>query len=209
MKSFLSFPAYDGCVVKPPLCWWPAAGYREDEVSKANAGFVPFNKRFSNKSAHRVLGNIGAALRLWALSVAVAGLATFGCGTYATLHITAPSSAVAGSAFTVTVTAMVGGSPDKVINSPIRFTSSDRAAVLPPIYYFIATDAGSHTFTNGVALMTAGSQSITATVIGAPGLTATANVTVAATSTAMHFNVSGPSTGTAGSALSTRVSVGD
>ena len=178
-------------------------------MSNANAGVVRFDTKFSGESARRGRGSVLVPLRLWALSTAVAGLATFGCGTYATLHITAPSSAVAGSAFTVTVTAMVGGSPDKVINSPIRFTSSDRAAVLPPIYYFIATDAGSHTFTNGVALMTAGSQSITATVIGAPGLTATANVTVAATSTAMQFNVSGPSTGTAGSALSTRVSVGD
>jgi hypothetical protein len=110
----------------------------------------------------------------------VAGLVTFGCGTSATLDITAPSSALAGSPFTITVTAMVGGSRDTIINSPIHFTSSDSAAVLPGIYYFTANDAGSHTFTHGVTLMTAGNQSITATVIGAPGLNGTTNVTVSA-----------------------------
>jgi len=105
---------------------------------------------------------------------------TFGCGTSATLDITAPSSAVAGSPFTITVTAMVGKSRDTIINSPIHFTSSDSAAVLPGVYYFTANDAGSHTFTNGVTLMTAGNQSITATVIGAPGLNGTTNVAVSA-----------------------------
>ena len=108
---------------------------------------------------------------------------TFGCGTHATLYITAPTSAIAGSPFTLTVTAKVGASRDTVINSSIRFTSSDSAAILPPIYLFIANDAGSHTFTNGVTLMTAGNQSITVTVIGAPAITATANVTVSATTT--------------------------
>jgi hypothetical protein len=110
----------------------------------------------------------------------VAGLVPFGCGTPATLVINAPSRAVAGSPFTITVTAMVGGSRDTIINSPIHFTSSDSAAVLPGDYDFTANDAGSHTFTNGVTLMTAGNQSITATVIGAPGLNGTTNVTVSA-----------------------------
>jgi hypothetical protein len=123
-------------------------------------------------------------LRLWALSTVIAGLAAYGCGTPATLHITAPSNATAGSPFTVTVTAMVGGSRDKVINSPIHFTSSDSAAVLPPDYYFTAQDAGSHTFTNGVTLKTAGSQSITATTLGASALNGTATVTVSAATTA-------------------------
>jgi hypothetical protein len=114
------------------------------------------------------------------LGVLVAGLATFGCGTYATLEISAPPGAISGSAFSITVTAMVGENRDTIINSPIKFTSSDPAAVLPPLYYFNANDAGSHTFTNGVTLMTVGNQSITATVIGAAGLTGSAKVTVSA-----------------------------
>lgn len=160
----------------------------------SNASLVRFVARFSGKSAGLGLGNVLAPLRLWALSAAVAGLVTFGCGTAATLHITAPSSAVAGSPFTVTVTATVGGSPDTIINGAIHFTSSDSAAVLPADYGFTANDAGSHTFTNGVTLMTTGSQSITATIVKASALTATANVTVSATTTASQFKVSAPST---------------
>jgi hypothetical protein len=133
----------------------------------------------------------------------VAGLVTFGCGAYATLEIGAPHTAIAGSPFTITVTAMLGGNRDRIINSPIKFTSSDPAAVLPGIYYFTANDAGSHTFTNGVTLMTAGSQSITATAIGASGLTGGTNVTVSATTTTAQSKVSQPSTG---SSVSTKVS---
>jgi hypothetical protein len=75
------------------------------------------------------------------------------------------------------------GSRDTIINSPIRFTSSDSAAVLPPIYEFTAADAGSHTFTNGVTLMTPGSQSITATAPNATPITGTATVMVSVATT--------------------------
>jgi hypothetical protein len=178
-------------------------------VSSVNPGFVRFRASFSGKYASPGLGNVLAALRLWVLGALVAGLVTFGCGAYATLEISAPPTATAGSAFTITVTAMVGGNRDRIINSPIKFTSSDPAAVLPPIYYFNANDAGSHTFTNGVTLMTAGSQSITATAIGAAGLTGSANVTVSATTTAARSRVSESSTGIAGSIVSTKVAVED
>ena len=145
----------------------------------------------SNRDSVRFEGFLGrfargrpngkAALRPLALSALVVALATFGCATqHATLDITAPSTAIAGSPFTITVTAMVGGNRDTIINSSIKFTSSDPAAILPPIYYFNANDAGSHTFTSGVTLKTPGSQSITATVIGAPGLNGSTNVTVTA-----------------------------
>ena len=145
--------------------------------------FIRCYARFPIKCARPGLGAL-AALRLGALGTLVAGLATFGCGTYATLEINAPSNAIAGSAFTITVTAMVGENRDTIINSAIKFTSSDPAAVLPPLYYFNANDAGSHTFTDGVTLMTPGNQSITATVVGAEGLNGSANVTVTAAETA-------------------------
>ena len=106
----------------------------------------------------------------------------FGCGAYA-LEISVPPTTISVSPFTITVTTMVGGNRDKIINSPIKFTSSDPTAVLPPIYYFNANDAGSHTFT-GVTWTTPGSQSITATVIGASGLNGTTNVRVSAASIA-------------------------
>jgi adhesin/invasin len=118
------------------------------------------------------------------LTAVVLGVVTFGCGTpHATLDIAAPSSAVAGFPFTVTVTAIYEGGQDTVINSSIHFTSSDPSAVLPPDYYYTANDAGSHTFPNGVTLKTPGSQSITATVVGGPGINGTANVTVSAATT--------------------------
>lgn len=153
-------------------------------MSNSRSDFARIETRSPTTSARLGVSTALATLRPWVLSTAVAGLVTLGCGTpHATLNITIPSSAMAGSPFTVTVTAMVGGNRDTVINSSIHFTSSDRAAVLPADYYFTVSDAGSHTFTNGATLMTAGSQSITATEIGVPGLNGTANVTVSATTT--------------------------
>jgi hypothetical protein len=163
-------------------------------VAKANPGFSALVARFPPRStglgggnAPR-RGNILQRLRLCALSAAAAGLLTISCGTYATLHLTAPSNALIGTPFTITVSATIGTSPDNVINSPVHFSSSDSSATLPPVYYFNANDAGSHTFINGVTLRTAGNQSITATVFGASGLTATANVIVSATTSAAQFS---------------------
>jgi hypothetical protein len=157
-------------------------------VSNAITGFVAICARFSGQSARRDRGTAPGGLQLLALTAVVAGAATFGCGTpHATLNITAPSSAVAGSSFTITVTAVYEENRDTVINSSIHFTSSDPAAVLPPDYYYTVNDAGSHTFPNGVTLKTPGSQSITATVVGGPGINGTANVTVSAPTTVTQF----------------------
>jgi len=139
-------------------------------------------------------------LRLSALCVAVAGLMTFGCGTHAILEITAPPNVVANLPFTITVTAMIGTSQDTIINSPIQFTSSDPGAVLPPLYYFTANDAGSHTFVNAVELMTPGKQTITATVIGATGINGTANITVTPPNTTRQFDAAPASIATVQSA---------
>jgi hypothetical protein len=157
------------------------AARRKDEVPSRNCGFLGVACKPSSGTAGRGQRAASVGSRRWTLCTVLAGFATFGCGTPATFHITAPSSTVAGSPFTITVTAMVGGSRDTVINSPVHFTSSDSAAILPKDYYFTANDAGSHTFTNGVTLMTSGSQSITGTDPGAPGLNGSVNVTVMAT----------------------------
>jgi hypothetical protein len=102
-----------------------------------------------------------------------------GCGNaHAILNFTAPPTVTAGSPFTVTVTATVDGKRDTIINSFIMFTSSDPAAVLPSPYRFTASDAGSHTWTNGFTLMTPGNQTISATISDASGINGTANVTV-------------------------------
>ena len=156
-------------------------------VSNANARSVQSHARFSGKSARLRPVYVLAARLLWALSAAMAGFVAFGCGSpTANLEISAPSSAIVGSPFTITVTAMVGGGRDTIFNSPIHFTSSDSAAILPADYAFTVADAGSHTF-SGVSLMTAGSQSITVTDNIAPSINATTSVTVTAATTDRQY----------------------
>src|SRR5439155_1203996 len=60
----------------------------------------------------------------------------------------------------------------------VHFTSSDSAAVLQANYTFTVADNGGHTFTNGVTLKTAGTQSITATDTVTSTITGNASLTV-------------------------------
>jgi beta-glucanase (GH16 family)/regulation of enolase protein 1 (concanavalin A-like superfamily) len=79
--------------------------------------------------------------------------------------IKAPASVTAGSAFSVTVTALDAyGNIAKGYLGSIHFTSSDTASgvVLPADYPFTAKDRGKHTF-SGVVLETPGTQTLTAT----------------------------------------------
>jgi hypothetical protein len=73
-----------------------------------------------------------------------------------------PSSTIAGApgSFTVTVK-YADGSIDTNYTGTVVFSSSDRQALLPADYTFTAADAGVHTFS--ASLLTAGTQSITAT----------------------------------------------
>jgi len=100
-------------------------------------------------------------LAVAALCAIAAALLALGCATpHATLVFTTPSNATVGNPFTITVTVLYDGKPDSVVNSPIRFSSSDPAAALPDNYYFTQSDAGSHTWTNGFTLKTPGIQTI-------------------------------------------------
>ena len=75
-----------------------------------------------------------------------------------------PSSQTAGSAGSVTVTAKDAyGNTATGYLGIVHFTSTDGQAVLPVNYQFVSGDSGIHTFTNGVTLKTAGTESITAT----------------------------------------------
>jgi hypothetical protein len=116
---------------------------------------------------------------LLVLTALVCMLFSLDCGTTAaTLDLSAPPTAVAGSPFSVTVTVMIDGTRDTVINSHIHFTSSDPAAVLPSDYTFTPADAGSHTWTNGFTLMTRGDQTISAIIFHATGIKGSADVAV-------------------------------
>ena len=114
-----------------------------------------------------------------AICMAVCELSSSCANPHAILQVTAPSSATAGSPFTMTVTATINGKPDTIINSTVHFTSSDPAADLPPDYPFSRADAGSHTFTNGFTLMTPGNQTISGEIHDAIGIKGSVTVAVA------------------------------
>lgn len=115
--------------------------------------------------------------------------------------VSAPASSTAGSAFSVTVTALDPyNNTATVYAGTVHFASSDGQAVLPGNYTFTSGDAGNHTFTNGVTFKTAGNQTLTATDTSSSAITGDAaiSVTPAAPSTIL---VSGfPSPITAGAA---------
>jgi hypothetical protein len=117
----------------------------------------------------------------------------------------------AGTAFSVTVTAM--DPTNNVVTSyrgTVAFSKSDSGAgsSVPANYAFTAGDNGVHTFTNGVTLVTAGSQpvmvtdTITNTINGI--LTAIVNPAGAA-----HLAVGGPANAAAASAFSITVTALD
>ena len=97
------------------------------------------------------------------------------------LSISAPSSSTAGTAFSITVTALDGNNNTVTsYTGTIHFTTSDngKSVVLPADYTFTANDKGSHTFTSAVTLVTSGSQTITATDKASSSIKGSATVTV-------------------------------
>jgi hypothetical protein len=95
------------------------------------------------------------------------------------LKITTVASSTAGTALSIILTAQ-----DAFNNTvsgyfgTIHFTSSDLQAILPADYSFMATDKGVHTFSSGVILKTAGTQTVTATDTMTASVTGKASITV-------------------------------
>ena len=91
--------------------------------------------------------------------------------------LSAPSSATAGTSFSLTVTAEDAyGNVATGYTGTVHFTSSDGQAALPADYTFTPGDGGVHTFT--VTLKTAGSQTVTATDTASSSITGQASLTV-------------------------------
>jgi hypothetical protein len=113
----------------------------------------------------------------------------------ASLSITGlPSSVKAGSSSTFTVTASDAyGNTASGYRGTVHFTSSDPKAKLPSNYTFTSSDNGSHTFTNGVAFQTLGTQTLTATDTATSTITGTATVQVVKRLTAQPTAGSTPS----------------
>ncbi|HEX9581817.1 MAG TPA: hypothetical protein VF970_11995, partial [Gemmatimonadales bacterium] len=129
----------------------------------------------------------------------------------ATLLLTGlPGSVTAGATSDIVVTAKDGaGNTVTTYTGTVRFTSTDPAAILPADYTFQAADNGTHTFTGGVALRTAGSRTLTVTDLAQGAVTGSQTATVNPAAT-FSFSVSGiPSPVTAGSASSVVVTALD
>ena len=122
----------------------------------------------------------------------------------------APTTDMAGAPFSVTVTAEdSSNNPVPGYTGTVRFSSTDMngAVSLPSNYTFKASDHGTHTFTNLVTLVTAGSQSVSATDTVTGGLgSATVMITPASV---QQFGVSAPVDSTAGQAFSFTVTAED
>jgi hypothetical protein len=106
---------------------------------------------------------------------------TVSAATASHLSLSGPSSATVGSPFTITVTAL--DPYNNVATSylgTIHFTSSDTQVVLPADYTFVAADSGKHTFTNGVTLNTAGTQTVTAADTQTSSIKGKKSITVSA-----------------------------
>src|SRR5579864_999907 len=80
----------------------------------------------------------------------------------AIFQATVPSSATAGTSFSLTLTAQDNtGTTLSAYTGKVHFTSSDAAATLPADYTFTTADSGTHSF--NVTLQTSGSQTVTVT----------------------------------------------
>jgi hypothetical protein len=119
-----------------------------------------------------------------------------------------PSTATAGVAgnFTVTLKDLYGTIATGYTGT-VHFTSSDAKALLPSNYTFTTADAGVHTFS--ATLKTAGTQSITATDIAAPGLVGSEGGITVNPAAASQFVISGPSSVSAGVPFSLTIKVED
>jgi hypothetical protein len=138
------------------------------------------------------------------------GLYNFGASLslHDSFHLAAPAASTAGSAFTVTVTALdADGNTATGYTGTVHFTSTDGQASLPADYSFTGSDEGAHSF-SGVVLKTAGSQALTATDTTAGSITGAAGVTVSPAA-ASSFSLTAPAGSTAGSAFSVTVTALD
>jgi subtilase family serine protease len=120
--------------------------------------------------------------------------------------VSAPAGSTAGTAFTVTVTALDStNNPVTSYAGTVHFTSSDTQAGLPLNYTFNTGDAGVHSFS--ITLYSAGSQSVTVTDMANSSITGQAAVSVSpASPSKLVFGQQPTSTGT-GAVISPAVTV--
>jgi plastocyanin len=128
----------------------------------------------------------------------------------AQLVVSGPSSATAGSPFDVAVTAVdSNGNIVPSYTGTVAFSSTDPfPAMLPANYTFTASDQGMHTFSGGVTLLTAGTQTLTVQDTANGSITGSASITVSAGATT-QLVVSAAASAVAGSPFDVTVRVLD
>jgi autotransporter-associated beta strand protein len=125
--------------------------------------------------------------------------------------IGAPANATAGGAFSITVTALDAfNNVSAGYTGTVHFTKTDTASgsAVPTDYTFVTGDNGVHTFTNGVTLITLGSQTVTATDTATSNVTGSAVVSVS-TTPATHFVVTAPAAAITGAPVNFTVTAAD
>src|SRR5206468_4725580 len=125
--------------------------------------------------------------------------------------VSAPSTATAGSPFSITVTALDAFNNTATgYTGTVHFTKSDSGAgsSVPADYTFVSGDNGTHTFSNGVTFVTAGNQTRSEERRAGKSSTGSASVTDNGAA-ATHFTVSAPSSATAGNAFIVTITAQD
>jgi alpha-tubulin suppressor-like RCC1 family protein len=141
----------------------------------------------------------------------ISGNVTVG-GSATHFSVVAASPETAGSPFNFTVTALdVNGNVATSYAGTVKFSTSDSGALsaVPGNYTFLAGDDGVHTFTSGATLVTAPSQTITATDTVSGTITGTSSPITVNPTTATKLAVSATSPETAGSPFSVTVTAQD
>jgi hypothetical protein len=153
---------------------------------------------FSNLSIDRT----GTGYTLTASSAGLTGATSSNFNVTApavTVAVTTPSTAIAGTPFSVTVTAQDAfGSTATGYTGTIQFTASDSLGTLPGTYTFVTSDNGVHTFMNQVMLTKAGPQTVSATDTNRSSITGTSGPIAVSADTARTLLVTGYPNTTAG-----------
>jgi hypothetical protein len=175
-------------------------------TATASSGVASFANLVLDTSGNYTLGATGTG----SLTGPASASFTVSAATTDHLAVSAPATVTAGNASTIMVTALDRfGNITRTYTGTVHFTKSDSGAgsAVPANYPFVAGDNGVHTFTNGVTLVTSGSQTIIATDTGTSTITGSASIVVSAAA-ATHFTVSAPAT-TAGVAFAVTVTARD
>jgi hypothetical protein len=131
-------------------------------------------------------------------------------GPGARLYVVATSPQTAGTAFDLSVTALDAlGSTATDYTGTVHFTSNDSFASPPSDYTFVPGDAGTHTFTLGATLNTAGVRTISANDTSYDTINGNTGPITVVPGAATHFMITAPTDVTAGTSFSITVTALD